>query len=144
MAKKRGFFGSHFQFSRWIGLKNIKHNAASIRGLFNDLTKVEQPEVTETFEQAVTRLQLSSEDITNKTMFFLKLALLYLFFAVCIFIYGILLYNTGDLIGAIMCLPIFAVLCSFCFREHFWYTQMKQKRLGITAREWLDHLLKGG
>lgn len=143
MAKKKGFIRSTFQFSRWMGLREIKNNASSIKGLFTDLTKLEKPEFNETFADAKTRLNLSDADVSARAIYFLRLAIFYLFLALCIIGYAIYLYSFGDYIGTFMCLPIMSVLLSFCFKEHFWYTQLKYQRLGISFREWLNCLLKG-
>ena len=143
MAKKKGFIRSNFQFSRWMGMQEIKSNASNIRTLFNELTKYDQSEFSETFEEAIKRLNLSEQDIATRTIYFLRLSMLYLFFALCLVAYSIYLYYVGDLIGTLMCLPIISVLLSFCFKEHFWYTQMKHRRLGMNFRNWLDCLLKG-
>jgi len=143
MAKKKGFIRSNFQFSRWMGMHEIKSNASNIKTLFNELTKYDQSEFSETFEEAIKRLKLSEQDVANRTIYFLRLSMLYLFFALCLVAYGIYLYFVGDLIGTLMCVPIISVLLSFCFKEHFWYTQMKHRRLGMSFRNWLDCLLKG-
>lgn len=144
MAKKRGFFGSHFQFSRWMGYSDLKNNARGIKSLFKELSNQESGDfLKETFEEAASRLNLTNDQIVQRTMHFLKLAIFYFIAAFLIFCYGLYLYFSKDYIGAFMCLPVFSVLLSFSFKEHFWYTQMKHRRLGFTAKEWFASLLKG-
>lgn len=143
MAKKRGFFGSHFQFSRWMGMSELKSNAAGIKQLMRDLTKKEAPEFKETFEEAIQRLNLTNDDVNKRALSFLKISMIYLFFAFCLCLYAIYLYFNNDVMGALMCLPIISVLLSFFFKEHFWYTQMKHRRLGLSFRDWLDSIFKG-
>lgn len=143
MAKKKGIIRSTFQFSRWMGLNEIKYNAQNIRGLFRDLSKRERPEFNETFEDAMTRLKLSDSDISGRALYFLKLTIFYIFLTICILGYAIYLYTLGDNIGAFMCIPIISVLLSFSFKEHFWYTQLKYRKLGLSFKDWFDYLLKG-
>lgn len=140
MAKKKGFFGSTFQFSRWMGMAEIKNNATAIKDLFNSITDKEKPEFTETFEEAVIRLELTESEITQRTLNFLKLTWVYLFFAFCVLVYAAYLYYMGDILGMFMCFPVISVLCSFSFKEHFWYTQMKHRRLGMSAKDWFESL----
>lgn len=142
MAKKKGFFGSTFQFSRWMGMAEIKNNASAIKGLFNSITDKEKPEFSETFEEAVTRLELSETEITQRTLNFLKLTWIYLFFACCVLAYAVYLYSIGDSLGMFMCFPVISVLCSFAFKEHFWYTQLKHRRLGMSAKDWFECLFR--
>lgn len=144
MASKKRFFGSHLQFSRWMGLSEIKSNARNIKSLFSSLGNFDTGAESETFEQAQTRLNLTEEDIVNRTMYFLRLALVYLFCAICMIVYATYLYFTKDYMGSFMCLPILSVILSFAFREHFWYTQMKHRKLGMTGKDWFDSLIKGG
>lgn len=143
MARKKRFLGTHLNFSRWMGIGEIKSNARGIKRLFSSLGEFEESGVKETFAEAVLRLKLTEDDIKERTLHFLKVAMVYMFCAICLIIYALYLYFTRDYIGAFMCLPIISVILSFWFKEHFWYTQMKHRKLGMSGIEWFECLVKG-
>ncbi len=135
--KSKGFIRSRFNFTRWMGVADLKHNARSLKAMVNTMMTVAEPEFEETFEEAMARLNLSPEDVAARKKQFFMLALVYSILALCVLLYAIHLLWMRHFLSAFMCLPVLSVLLAFCFREHFWYTQLKHKRLGFTFKEWL-------
>ncbi len=104
---------------------------------------VDQPEFEESFEQAKTRLELSDTQLKDAKSSYLRLALFYLFFAFCMIGYALYLLAHDQVLAVMMCVPILMVLLAFFFRHHFWYTQIKQERLGMSVKQWFLSLIFG-
>ena len=105
--------------------------------LLRDLFNFKQlPVREETFEEAVARFNLSEADILQRQKAFGRLAAFYLFIAVCLGIYTGYLYYKSAFLSMLMTLVLILLACSFAFKEHFWYAQMCQRRLGLTFKDW--------
>jgi hypothetical protein len=144
MAKQtmRGTFKRFFDVGSWLGLNEIKRNTGNIKDLFKALFTVQKPEIKETFDQAVSRYNLNSEDLEEKKNMFFKTSMVYLAALFCMLLYTIYLFINELYKPAFMAIAFSCVLFSMFFREHFWYTQIKSKRLGFTFVEWFFSLFK--
>lgn len=128
--------------STWLGTAEIKRNTGNVKQLAKMLFTVKKPEVKETFEEAVRRYNLSEKDIEQKQKHYLVTSLLCLAMMLAIISYTIYLFRTGDFMSFVMSLMVCFLAFAFFFREHFWYTQIKHRRLGFTFSEWFKSILK--
>lgn len=138
----RRSFQRFFDVSSWLGMAEIKKNTSNLKSLATILFTVAKPERRETFEEAVARFQLSEADIAKRQQAFFQIAMLYLAGFILDICYVIYLYATQRYMSAIMALAFAGVLFSMFFRQHFWYTQMKHRRLGFTFQQWVRSLFK--
>ena len=141
MAKKKGlkfFSRSIFNVPRWIGWESLRNNASSISQMYRALFKASQkPAVNETFEEAVVRMGLTEKDLRHSERAYLVKSRFYLVMVVAALCYhGYLLYQQYWA-SAIVMVSFDFMLMSFYFRESFWLTQIRQRRLGLTFKEWL-------
>ena len=144
MAKKtvRGSFKRFFDVGSWLGVEEIKRNTGNLTSLARSLFTVQKPEIKESFEEAVQRYNLKNSDLEEKKDQFFRVAMLYLAAFFCMLIYSLYLYVQGLYRPTFMALAFSCVLFSMFFREHFWYTQLKHKRLGFTFTEWVLSIFK--
>ena len=144
MAKHtmRGTFKRFFDVGSWLGVNEIKRNTGNLRDLAKSLFTVQKPERKETFQEAVERYQLKESDLEEKKDAFFKVAMLYFGACCCMLLYSIYLFIYGQYKTTFMALAFSCVLFSMFFRQHFWYTQIKHKRLGFTFTEWLFSIFK--
>ncbi len=130
-------------FPRWMGLAQIRANAAAIFRSFQDL-RMHRPEVRkETFEEALVRLNLTEQDLKERMKTCLTLMILYAFAALCFLIYTIYMIVHGHL-GMIIGSMLTALMAVFAYRESFWYFQMKTRKLGNTFKDWFSFYFKRG
>jgi len=99
--------------------------------------------VTETFEQAVIRLNMSEEAIVARKKTFFRTALFFLVTAAVLFIYALDLLFSGLLLGTFIACVLVVIALALALRDHFWYTQIKHRRLGISFNEWTGYILGG-
>jgi intracellular multiplication protein IcmV len=134
-------------FPRWMGWRNLKENGHMVGGLARDLLKSgKKVEVRkETFEEAIERLNLNEAAITARKKDLLFMTAVYLVVAVALIIYAVyLLVVLGLWLGAIMAVVVCCLSLSLAFRQHFWYIQMKYRRLGFTFNDWVNATFRKG
>ncbi len=127
----------------WVSWDAIKGNTSYIKDTAKIAFGVEKSERKETFEEAKARLNLTDAQIKDQQAGFLRIALIIGAFGMLSLLYTFyLLWNLQ--IGAMF---VALAVSSLCFvtaaRYHFWYFQVKNRKLGCTWREWLDAKVSG-
>lgn len=152
MAKKgiiKGFFGTLINVRKWADFDEIASVARFIANSFSDVCKPKSTQAdsrmdgVKTFDEMVQRLQWSEEDITKRTKYFLYQFVTYALCAVALFCYSTYLLLYGHMFLATLASFILTVLmCAYAFREHFFYMQMRQRRLRCHFKDWLNYVFK--
>ena len=131
-------------FPRWMGLDEIKSTGKNIGDLAKDVFTIKEAEHDDTFERAAARLDLKDEEIQKRAKSFLQLATIYVLFGVALFAYAIYLgFWKFYILPTFMTFMLSALSFAFAYREHFWYFQMKTKKLGQTYKDWFAFVFKG-
>jgi len=131
------------RFDRWIGIKSLKNTAGYFTQQTKILFKIQKAHTNESFEEAVDRLGLTSEDLQQRSQQYSALVYLFLLFSTLILLYGIYIYRQGNWMGGLMCFSLILYSLSCAFRFHFWNFQIKHQKLGCTFMDWLKFNLKG-
>ena len=139
-GKSRTFIKTFLNVPRWLGVSQLAAAGSSIKSLAVSLVTVKQPKFQETFEEAVTRMGLSEEELAKKQKICLITAIIYLVSSISMFGYMFYLFYCGFMLATVSAAALTVLLAAFFFKEHFWYTQIKNKRLGFTAMEWFKSL----
>lgn len=147
MAKKergpvRKLLLSFVNFPQWMGARSLKASAQDIKTMAKQLFVPKQATRFETFDEAVARMNLSEDDLVERRRQFAQMAVLYLLLTLGLFGYTLYLIFYGTMSAVLMTAVLTLVGFSFFFKEHFWYTQLKYRRLGFTFKEWLTALFK--
>jgi intracellular multiplication protein IcmV len=137
-------------FPQWMGWKQISSSSRDLKDLAKavfrmklEKTEEEKP-VGETFEQAMARLNINDEKLIQRQKQFLKLAIFYFALGLTLFIYAIHLFITTHFFLASSVTIILSVLMfTYAYRQHFWYFQIKSRKLGRTFKDWVAFALKG-
>lgn len=147
MAKKgfvRGFFGSIFDIRKNVGADQLTMYGRVIRYTAKDLfSRPTVSGVKETFEEAAQRFNLNEKDIEAQAKRFLLSAVFYLSFGSILLIYFIyLVFSDSSVLAILMSLVLSLVMFANSFREHFWYMQMKKRKVGCNFKDWTNFVLK--
>jgi intracellular multiplication protein IcmV len=121
----------------WLDYDMVKDQTKTVASIFKATFSTRPPVAqTESFEQAKKRLRLTEEDIeeTEKNYYFF--AMLFLAVGVVLLGMGIYLLIDGVFGGFLLAVAIAAVVFAQAFRNHFYYFQMKHRKLGCTFSEW--------
>jgi len=126
-------------FPAWMGLSRLKENNQKLGRLAKIVLMPQAIEIhRETFEDAVVRLELTEPAIQARQRYFKRLAMIYALIAALLLVYAFyLLIANQTVLGFVMTLVAVWVTLALAFKQHFWYTQMKVRRLGLSFTEWL-------
>ncbi len=116
-----GFVGSLFQHFFIPDIERRKKNEAVL---------------TESFETAQKALKLSDKDLLVREKALYRLSILMLLLAFCIFIYTGYHLFWGTFRAALVSFVVMLIALALAFRYHFWYYQIKNRKLGCSFEEW--------
>lgn len=134
---RKRFFRKHLDFPKWMGLKDVFSRMKLIPALYANLTAVKKETYKETYEEAVVRLSLSQEEINKKKNQYLMASSIYVLFGLLSLVYAVSFLKTVKWYGCFLATMVAIIFFAHAFQTHFWYTQMRKKKLGINFREWL-------
>lgn len=121
----------------WLGWEFIKTQTLLVIAMFRAVFFPTPPTgIQETFEDAQKRFELKDEEVENIGRNYFLLALLYLFLGLLLLILTFYFLFTGAFAGFFLALAVTAYLLSQAFQNHFWYFQIKNRKLGLTYEEW--------
>jgi intracellular multiplication protein IcmV len=127
----------NFKVTKWAGLDQIKDSTRSVASLGRNIFIAEQANYTETFEEAMQRLNITEHELQARRKEFTLLMFIYLFVALAIFSYSIYVVAMHkNFMGFMMGFAITIYALTHVFKYHFWIYQIKHKKLGCTLREW--------
>lgn len=102
-----------------------------------------EPTREESFEEAVERLHLSPSAIQTKQRQCLIIAALFFIAGIASAVYTFALLLKKEFAASFLGFGVTALLLAFAFRYHFWYFQIKNRKLGCTIADWWGSKLKG-
>ncbi|OGT08281.1 MAG: hypothetical protein A2X78_04610 [Gammaproteobacteria bacterium GWE2_37_16] len=140
----RTFLKNLFNVKRWIAADQIYTFGKMIRHGSKGMFDVPEAKHHETFDDAVQRLGLTEEDIAKKTKQFFFMACIYAFFSVCALFYAVYLIAYGYYLSTLLSLVLTMFIGSNALREHFWYMQMQQRKLGCNLQDWMRFVFNLG
>ena len=91
----------------------------------------------ETFEQAIQRANLSEDDLKKLSRRFIHQVYLYLGATFFGFIYAFYLLFNVNIVSGLLVIMLALYLIIKAYRAHFWYFEIKNRKLGCGFREWL-------
>ncbi|QLH41376.1 MAG: hypothetical protein HWD59_00655 [Coxiellaceae bacterium] len=132
-------------FPRWMGLSQLTRTGKDItdigKKLVNSKTTSKRQE---SFAEAMQRLKLTEKDVDERGRHFLLMARLYAVIGLALLIYTLYLFWQAHLMAAFMSLILTTLGFTLAFRQHFYYFQIKQRKLGCTIKEWIAVNTKRG
>lgn len=137
-------FKPFVNFTEMLGFSSLK---GTLKDIIHDVKVVAStPEANaadENFEEAAKRLHLSEKVIARKAADFLRLAIIFAVMGVVILVYAMTLGWRGDLSTFVLAFAVSLLAFGYAFRFHFWYFQVKSRKLGCTFYDWYSSSFKG-
>lgn len=123
---------------KWLSVDYLKETSGHFKSLLVDVVVPKKARYSETFDEAVQRLNLSDSDLQARMHEFTKLFYFFIILSVTVIAYGLYLAYVGSFVPALiaMCLSLYSF--TQAFRFHFWLFQLKNRKLGCTLREWFN------
>lgn len=129
-------FSPFVNVTGWLGLRNITSGIDGIKTMGRDFFVPQAAEHAETFEEAAHRLGLNRQALARKEREFMRLACIFVTFSVAILFYAVYLAWTGMVFAFILAFIVSCLALVYAFRFHFWWFQVKHRKLGCTLQEW--------
>jgi len=129
----------------WLGYDSLKVQTQAILGFASGIFTVSEPTRSETFEQAMQRLNLTEQSLQQKLSFYLIFATVFALSGVATILFGfwLLIYHK-TFSGFVLSIPSAGLLLVNAFRYHFWAFQIKHRKLGCTFAEWRQGKINHG
>lgn len=158
MKKKSGsrivrVFISIINIPYWFDWERTKSFSAFLGSIFRRLFMAEKeleedskdanPALTESFDSARKELNLSDNDLLIRQKALFRLCFLMSTLALGIFIYSGFHLFAGNFRAALISFIVMMISLALAFRYHFWYYQIKHRKLGCSFDEWFKKGLLG-
>lgn len=142
-VKKTTGFVFNFKVSQWLDYETIKGGAAYFIFLAKSIyTPKPGTGFDETYEMAKERLHLTDAEIELQAKNYLLTAYIYLVASLALLSYTAYLVYHHHRLSSFLTGSITLYSLTFCIRNHFWYYQLQQKKLGCSFSEWFISLFR--
>jgi intracellular multiplication protein IcmV len=133
----------HIRF--WIDWDRIRSGGSFVKQATKTYFVLEQkaPAKSEAFNEAMARLNLSDADLAQRSRNLLRLSYFMASIACGVFLYTGYHLFFGTFSGVILSIAVTSIAAALAFRYHFWYFQIKQRKLGCSFTEWYNQGLRG-
>ena len=133
-----------FNVRKWSDYDRVKSFTFYLWSGFRRLFVPQQPTVSnESFKAAVKEYQLTDKELIAKQNALYRLSILMLTLAILILAYASYQAIYGSFHAMILSIVVMIVALTLGFRYHFWYFQIKKRKLGCTFKEWFRQGLMG-
>lgn len=147
MKKKSSRIGNVFthlvNVRAWSDYDRTKSFSSYILNGLKRLFVPQEQETTESFEDAMKRMNLTEHDIESKQKSLFRMSLTMIGFAVAVFLYLLFQLFFGSIKAVVVSLVVILIALVLAFRYHFWYYQIKTRTLGCTVQQWYRQGLMG-
>ncbi|MGC1182142.1 type IVB secretion system protein IcmV [Legionella sp.] len=135
--------GSILNVRAWFDWERIKYFTLYLSNGFQRLFIPQGNKKTESFNEAVTKLNIDDESLLAKQNALFRLSMVMMVVACLILGYSGYQLFYGSFKAFIVSLIVTLIALTLAFRYHFWYYQIKHRKLGCTFDEWLKRGLLG-
>lgn len=99
--------------------------------------------VSETFDAARRRMNLTEDDLLKRQKSLFRICMLMLIFAFSFCIYSAYHFFFGQIMGGLLSVIMMLIALVLAFRYHFWYFQIRERKLGCSIQEWFRRGIMG-
>ncbi len=143
----KSILGRGLNPKQWLGIESLKQQTKVLSQTFKSAILLKDQEHSDhykpaSFEECLQHYQISEDDLKIKMRNSLWTAYFCLGLSVGTLSYMLYQFGHHMLLGALMCITLTLLLWVMALREHFYFFQMRQRRLGCTLKEWFSSLFK--
>ena len=142
-SRTKRVFNRIFNVRTWADWDRMKSFTLYLTRGIKNLFVPQEKELEESFAAAQARLNLSDADMQVRQKSLYRLSLLMVVMAFLLFGYAIYHLVLANFLACILSLVVMTIALVLAFRYHFWYFQIKQRKLGCSLHEWFRQGLMG-
>lgn len=148
MKKKSGsriarVFSRIINIRLWFDWDRTKSFTIALKNGIKSLFIIQKKTNTESFDLAISKMNLTETDLLLKQTALFRLSIVMLTAGFMILIYSGYQLFYGSIKGFSVSLVVVLIALALAFRYHFWYFQIKHRKLGCTFTEWYRQGLLG-
>ena len=141
VAKK--FLKSFVDIRSWSSYDELSNNTKNVLGSMKKFFVRDNKErFHETYEEALSRLNLTEQDQITRKRYFLLFSLFYFAVAIALIYYGFSMLIGHHLFAMVVSFILAFITLILAYRESFWYMQMSKRKLGCKFSEWISFVFK--
>lgn len=126
----------------WSDYDRTKEQTEGLASSIRDLFLPKPARYSETFEQALARYHLTEKDVKKRKRQFMLLTIVQLLLMLFLLYYGATMIFAKQYPGGVVSIAFGFVMLTLALRNHFWFFQLKKRKLGCTLKEYfLEGLL---
>lgn len=141
-----GLLKSVFNVRSWLDYDRLRSFTTYLGGGMKKMfvpRQVNVEDASNSFNEMVASMNLSEQDLASRAKGLYRLSVLMGMVAGGIFLYAIYHLVYGNWKAVIVSLVVSSISLVLSFRYHFWYFQIKERKLGCTLREWYKRGISG-
>lgn len=127
----------------WSDYDRTKAGFLYLKQGFQKLFVPQKAQRADDFEEAVKKMNLTELDLSSRMNSLWRLSILMVVVASLIFVFAVYHLFSGHFSAALLSLVVMSIALVLAFRYHFWYFQIKQRKLGCTIKEWFHNGIMG-
>jgi len=125
-----------FNIRYWADWDRVKAFTVYLGTGIKRLFVPEQNVASESFDEAMARLNINETDLTLKQKALFRLSVVMVVVGGLIFCYAGYQLFYGSYKALFVSLVVMLIAFALAFRYHFWYFQIKHRKLGCSFEEW--------
>lgn len=134
---------SIFDVRRWSDYDRVKTYTTYLMDGVKKLFVPQKAASDVSFEEAMALMKISEADLKKQQGALYRLSVFMCVLAAGFFFYAVYHLFYGAFRAVAISLIVMCMALTLGFRYHFWYFQMKQRKLGCTFSEWYRQGLRG-
>lgn len=123
---------------KWLSLDYLTETTNRYKILLKDSVVPQKATYSETFEEAMERMNLTEIDLVQRKKEFTQLFYAFLGLSVGIILYALYMAFKGSMISSLISFCLCLYTLAQAFRFHFWLFQLENRKLGCTFKEYLN------
>ncbi|MCP0914583.1 MULTISPECIES: type IVB secretion system protein IcmV [Legionella] len=132
-----------FNIRRWADWERIKGFTQYLAAGFRKLFIPQRGRRSESFEAAKARLRLTESELLARQNGLFRLSVLMFAIAIFLFLYAVYQLIFFNVLAFLLSFIVMLIAAVLAFRYHFWYFQIKKRKLGCTLNEWFRQGIMG-
>src|SRR3990167_11146420 len=137
-SRFRKAFTAAFDLRKWSDLERMKGFTLYLENGIKNLFIPRRQAAKQSFDEALQQYNVNEKDLLKKQNGLLRLSLLMCLVALGFLLYSIYLALFGSWHATVLSAVIMMLALTLAFRYHFWFFQIKQRKLGCTFQEWFQ------
>ncbi len=125
-----------FNVRKWSDFDRMKEFTLYLENGVRNLFIPRRQTAEQTFEEALRQYHVDDESLLRKRNGLYRLSVLMCLFSLGFLVYSIYLAVYGSWHATLLSVVVMLLALVLAFRYHFWFFQIKKRKLGCTFQEW--------